>query len=62
MSLHSHTMQFGIAILLFGIWMQSYGLNATPIPHIGLTFAGIAFLSSFFTLGGRPPASDGDEQ
>lgn len=46
MSLSRDALLFGIALILFGNWMQVYGLNATPFPHAGVILATLAFLGS----------------
>ncbi|WP_155120603.1 hypothetical protein [Haloprofundus marisrubri] len=46
MPLARDTLLFGIALILFGSWMQLYGLDATPIPHVGIVLAALGFLGS----------------
>ncbi|QPV62861.1 hypothetical protein I7X12_19425 [Halosimplex litoreum] len=46
MSLSRDALLFGIALVLFGNWLQVYGLDATPFPHAGVVLAGLGFVGS----------------
>lgn len=46
MSLSRDALLFGIALILFGNWMQVYGLDAAPFPHAGVLLGALAFLGS----------------
>jgi hypothetical protein len=59
MSLSRDTLLFGIALIVFGLWIEVSGMGGWPFAVTGLGFAVMGFLGSIASAARTAPGTRG---